>query len=458
MSNISSIPPNSDLIKKLRWWQDLKFGLFIHWGIYSVWGAVESWPIVDEEPYGRDSLEQWKQSGCDAEKFMQMYFDQNLQFDPKKFAPERWALAARNAGMKYVVFTTRHHDGFCMYDSKYSDYRITSDSCPFHSSHHPDITKRVFDAFRKYDFGIGVYYSKADWHHFDYWAPDKPRRSKYVNYDNNAQSDKWARYQQYVYNQIEELLTGYGRVDILWLDSDWVSAPKEDIKMARIADMARKAQPGILIVDRNVGGKYENYRTPELKVPDYPPDYPWETCMTMAQQWSYKPNDIYKSTRELIHLLVNIVAKGGNLLLNIGPNAEGEFDKQAENRLADISKWMKVNSSAIYLTRAVAPFKAGNLCVAAKGDLTYVFYLAEDGQETMPENIKVDFIEKAAQVRLLGSESVVNHRCDQEGLTIDVPPKSILNPPCKYAWVFEIVDAEIKLNLSRSGHCRQDKP
>ena len=432
------------VIEKLKWWQELKFGLFIHWGMYSVWGAVESWPIVDDEPYGRDALAQWQQSGCDTEKFMQMYFNLNKQFDPKNFDPERWAAAAKKAGMKYVVFTTKHHDGFCMYDSKYSDYKTTSTPCPFHTNPNADITKHVFETFRKYGFEIGVYFSKADWHNTDYWNPDSPRLSKYVNYDIKKHPDKWEKFQQFEYNQIEELLTDYGKVDILWLDSDWVSKPNEDIKMDRIADMARQAQPGILVVDRAVGGPNENYRTPELKVPQTPQDYPWETCMTMADQWSYKPGDNYKSTHELIHMLIDIVAKGGNFLLNIGPDANGNFDEIADNRLTEIGQWMDINKEAIYKTQAVEPYKSNNLCVTQKGDLTYVYYLAENNESTLPEKLKVDFISKAAKVRLLGSDSIIDHNCKDGCLSISIPTGITTVPPCQHAWVFEIKDAEIK--------------
>ena len=432
-----------NVIKKLQWWQELKFGLFIHWGIYSAWGAVESWPIVDEEPYGRDALEQWAQSGRDTDTFIQSYFDQSKQFNPKNFDPEKWAVAAKKAGMKYVVFTTKHHDGFCMYDSRYSDYRSTADTCPFHANSNANITKHVFDAFRKHGLGIGVYYSKADWHNTDYWTPEKLRRSKYVNYDIKEHPDKWKKNQQFVYNQIHELLTEYGEVDILWLDGDWVRAPQEDIQMDKIAKMARKSQPGILIVDRNVSGKYENYRTPEQKVPEKPLDYPWETCMTMADQWSYKPNDNYKSTHKLLHLLVDIVAKGGNLLLNIGPDAEGRFDAEADNRLAEIAEWMAVNQGAIYKITAVRPYKMGDLCMTQKDELTYVYYLAGQDEETLPEKVKVDFIKKATKVRLLGWDAAFDYQCDEGCLVIDVPQKCRTSPPCQHIWVFEVTDAEM---------------
>ncbi len=432
-----------NVIKKLQWWQGLKFGLFIHWGIYSVWGAVESWPIVDKEPYGRDALEQWKQSGCDTEKFMHSYFALNRRFNPSDFDSERWAVEAKRAGVEYVVFTTKHHDGFCMFDSQYTDYRTTSPDCPYHNNPNADITRQVFDAFRKQGLGIGVYYSKADWHCNDYWCADSPRLAREVNYDPADHPRRWSRYVSFVHNQITELLTDYGKVDILWLDSDWVRAPQEDIQMDKIAEIARNLQPGILIVDRNIGGQYENYRTPEQKVPKCPPDYPWETCMTMAEQWSYRPNDNYKTTRELLYLLVGIVAKGGNLLLNIGPDAEGRFDEQATSRLAEVAEWMEINKEAIYRTSAVAPFKIDNLCITQKGNLTYIFYLAAENEESPPANVKIDFIGKAAKVRLLGSDAAIKHQCDEGCLVIDIPQKCRVSPPCEHVWVFEITDAEI---------------
>ncbi len=418
--------------EKLEWWQELKLGLFIHWGIYSVWGAVESWPIVDKEPYGRESLKQWDESGHDTDRFMQMYFDQSKCFNPESFDPELWALAARNAGMKYVVFTTKHHDGFCMYDSQYTDFRANA-----------DLTRQVFDAFRKQGLGIGVYYSKPDWHHGDYWCAENPRLAREVNYDPVKHPKRWACYVDFVYNQISELLTGYGKVDILWLDGDWVRAPQEDLQMDKIARMARKAQPGILIVDRNVGGEYENYRTPEQTVPDSPPNGPWESCITMAHQWSYTPNDTYKSTRELIHLLIGIVAKGGNLLLNVGPDPQGNFDPLANQRLAEIGEWMDVNATAIHQTQAVAPFEGGKLCVTRKKNLTYLFYLAGEDEKTLPENLKVGFIAKAGKVRLLGSHAGLRHQCGNEGLEITLPQECRLSPPCQHAWVFELTEAKI---------------
>lgn len=434
---------NPEVVKKLQWWQELKFGLFIHWGIYTAWGAVESWPIVDAEPYGRESLKQWDESGRDTETFIRMYFDLNKQFNPSAFSPETWAKKARRAGMKYVVFTTKHHDGFCMYNSRYTDYRVTAPDCPFHTNPNADITRHVFDAFRKEGLAVGVYYSKPDWRCNDYWCEDLPRLAREVNYNPAKDPQRWARYVEFVRNQLTELLTEYGPVDILWLDGDWVQAPQEDIQMDTVAAIARRAQPGILIVDRNVGGPYENYRTPEQKVPATPPEGPWETCMTMADQWSWKPDDNYKSTHDLLHLLVDIIAKGGNFLLNIGPDAEGLFDPQADSRLTEIGDWMAVNREAVYGTTPVAPYKRDNLCIAQKGKRTYVYYLAGENEDAPPEKVKVDFIKKADKVALLGSNVEIKPHCDGGRLVIHIPHECRVSLPCGHIWVFELTDAEI---------------
>ena len=432
------------VLKKLAWWQDLKFGLFMHWGAYSVWGSVESWPVVEVDHFGRDALPAWQQSGQDQQKFNAMYFALNKQFNPTKFDPDKWAAAAMGAGMKYVVFTTKHHDGFSMFDTKQSDYRITHDSCPFHNYPRANVVKEVFDTFRRAGFGIGAYFSKADWHHPDYWDPQRPHPTRNVNYDTGKEPEKWSRFVNFVHAQIEELMTDYGPVDILWLDAGQVRPPQQDINMPKLASMARMHQPGLIVVDRTVGGRYENYLTPEQEVPAKALPYPWETCMTMGDQWSYKPNENYKSARKLIHLLVDIVAKGGNLLLNIGPNAEGELPAEAVTRLKEIGQWMKVNGEAIYGTRPVAPYKAENICLTQKDEKVYLIYLAKEDQSNLPEEITVSVISSARGLRMLGADEPITWEISDKGLTIK-PPKAVReNPPCEHAWAFELTEAKIR--------------
>jgi alpha-L-fucosidase len=432
------------VLKKLEHFQDMKFGLMIHWGVYSLWGAVESWPICNAEPYGRDVLPQWEQSGKNVETFMKTYFDLNRQFTPTQFKPEAWADAANAAGMKYLVFTTKHHDGFCMYDTRQTDYRTTHPSCPFYNNPKANIAKVLFDAFRQRDFKIGVYYSKADWHNPNYWNPAYPRLAREVNYDPAEHPVAWAAYVDFVHKQIRELMTGYGSVDILWLDSDWVRIPSEDINMSGLAGMAREHQPGLIVVDRAVDGRYENYKTPEQTIPNAYLEGAWESCLTMGEQWSYRPSDKYKSVRQLIHTLVKIVARGGNLLLNVGPDSLGRLPDEALERLAGIGRWIRINSEAIYGTRATWPYEHGEVYFTKKNDTTYAILLAEDGHTHTPTKVAISNIRRVDTVHMLGTNQPMAFQIDQKGLTISLPEPIRHHPPCEYAWTFVLTGAEFQ--------------
>lgn len=390
-------PSDSLVREKLDWWQDLKFGLLMHWGPYSQWGVVESWSICPED-------EDWcKRRGPYSGKYseyLKAYESLQTTFNPVKFDPERWAAAAANAGMKYMVFTTKHHDGFCMFDTRQTTYRITGPDCPFASNAEADVTKYIFEAFREKGMGIGAYFSKPDWHCPDYWDPYYPPLDRNPNYNPVRYPEKWERYKEFTHAQIRELLTGYGKVDILWLDGGWVRQRRDtiypdgrrrinqDIDMPRLAKMARTLQPGILVVDRAVEGPHQDYLTPEQRIPEKPLDFPWETCMTMATSWSYVPGDQYKTSGELVHLLCRIVSRGGNLLLNIGPGPDGEWAPEAYERLEEIGKWMKVNHQAIYGTKPVFPYGEGNLVYTGLNDVVYAIYLTGSGEAGLPENIE----------------------------------------------------------------------
>ncbi len=387
-------------LARLEDWKDWKFGLLMHWGPYSEWGVVESWSLCPED-------EGWTQRTKGSYKnyyeYVKDYEALGKQFNPVKFNPAKWAAAAKDAGMKYMVFTTKHHDGFNMFDTRQSDYKITAAWVPFHSNAKADVTKEIFNAFRQEGFGIGAYFSKPDWNSEYFWWPYFPPKDRNVNYDLKKYPDRWKKFQDFTYNQINELMSNYGKVDLLWLDGGWVRPaetvdPKidweknipngQDINMPRIAKMCRQLQPGIIIVDRWVPGPFENYHTPEQEIPAKPLPYPWETCMTMAGSWSYVPNDIYKSTNTIIHNLIDIVAKGGNYLLNIGPGPDGEWHDTAYIRLKEIGEWMKINGEAIYKTRAVAPYKSGDVCFTQTkdGKIIYALRLLSE-KEAVPAEI-----------------------------------------------------------------------
>jgi alpha-L-fucosidase len=436
-------PPNETepwLKERLAWFQDLKFGIMMHWGAYSQWGCIESWPLVEEDQWARpDALKAWTERGKDIERFNRDYWALPKAFNPVKFDPRPWTQAAKAAGMRYVVFTTKHHDGFCMFDSRLTDYRVTAPDVPFHTNVRSNVVREIFNAFRKGGFAIGAYFSKADWHSPDYWSPTAPARTRNPNYDTLANPQKWAKFVEFTHGQIEELTTGYGPIDILWLDAGQVRPPQQDLQMDRLVAMARRHQPRLIVVDRTVGGRYENYRTPEQEVPDKPLAYVWETCMTMGDQWSFKPNDNYKSTHRLIHLLVDIVGKGGNFLLNVGPQPDGELPALAVARLKDIGDWMKVNGEGIYGTRPIAPYKEGQVVFTQKGKTVYAIYLAKNEGDSLPKEVSFSSLEPApgTTVHLLGVRTSLKWATRADGTTtIEVPANVVKTPPCEHAFVF----------------------
>ncbi len=441
-------PGDTKVIAKLSQWGDKKFGLFMHWGIYSIPGIVESWSINSEDAswIPRDSTKNY-------EDYKRWYFNLSKQFNPVNFAPKIWASHAKKAGMQYVVFTTKHHDGFSMFDTKQSDYKITGKDVPFSANSKANITKEVFSAFREEGFMIGAYFSKPDWHNENYWWLRYATPDRNNNYDIRLHPDRWKKFKQFTYNQLEELMSDYGSVDILWLDGGWVrpkatinaevlswGAPipawDQDIEMSSIAKMARAKQPGLIMVDRTVHGEYENYQTPEQRIPDKPLDYPWETCMTMGDAWGYVPNDNYKSTNTLVHLLIDIVAKGGNFLLDVGPKPDGTFPEVALQRLTEMGNWMDINNEAIYNSKPIAPYKTDNVCFTQhKNGSTYALFLVDEGK-TIPSAITIKAVPKIPKkLTLLGVKSSLKWRQVGSDLLITLPKDvSIL----KHALVFKI--------------------
>ncbi len=430
------------VLRKLEGWQDLKFGFFVHWGLYSRWGCIASWPLSQAREWKRSTLPVWSEVGQDMDAFRERYWDLNKEFNPVKFDPRQWVELAETAGMKYFVFTTKHHDGFAMFDTQLSDYKITGASCPFGSNPKANVTKELFSAFREKGFMIGAYISKPDWHHDDFWTKDRPAPDRHTNYDVVEEPERWERFVQFTQGQINELMSDYGRIDILWLDGGWVQprTRNQDIRMDEIAANSRKKQPGLIVVDRTVHGEFENYVTPEQRIPEKALDYPWETCMTMGDGWGYNVNRKYKPTRQIVHMLIDVVSKGGNFLLNLGGSPEGYFHPTGVKQMGEIGEWMKVNGSAIYATRPISPYKSGNICftMSKDGKRINAILLAEDG-ERMPgtltiEGVNVDGVEKVA---LLGFENTLHfEKTGPSNLTVTIPEQARSNPPCAFAWTF----------------------
>ena len=326
----------------------------------------------------------------------------------------------KEAGFKYLLFTTKHHDGFCMFDSKYTDYNIAQG--PYKNGKYSNVTYHLFDAFRQENFMIGAYFSKADWHNEDYWDPNFATPTRNPNYDIREDPQKWARFQQFTANQIEELMSDYGRVDVLWLDAGWVREPKQDIKIDEIVSNARRKQPGLIVADRTVPGRNENYQTPERKIPETQLTHPWESNIPLSGKWGWKPNAEYKSATWVINTLAEIVAKGGCFALGLGPGPDGTFDKEIHNILKKVGKWLKQNGNAIYATRTTPNYNYGNVWFTANKDekILYAIYALPEG-EKLPAAIEWEGNEPKGKITLLQNDKQVKYTCKNGKVKVMLP-------------------------------------
>lgn len=421
----SYVWPTDSLVKqKLDQWQDQKFGMIIHWGLYAIPGIVESWSLSSED-------EDWipRDSTIPYVEYKKWYWSLADQFNPVKFDPVQWAKAGKAAGMNYLVFTTKHHDGFCMFNTKETDYSIAKG--PFKDNPRADVAKYVFEAFRNQNYMIGAYFSKPDWHSDHYWWQRYATPTRNNNYDVRRHPWKWDLFKQFTYNQIEELMTRYGSIDILWLDGGWVAPVSEeeqkinhwsqDIDMPKIAAMARQNQPGILVVDRTVHGPYENYQTPEQQIPPTQLPFPWETCMTLGKDWGFVPDQSFKSSRKVIHSLIEVVAKGGSLLLGVGPSPEGLLPDEVVKRLEEIGQWTSQNGEAIYGTRITEHYNEGNIWFTQSKDAKNKYALVcLQENENIPATIQWtgNIPQKGTKMIMLHTGKIVKWK--QEGNTIKV--------------------------------------
>ncbi len=338
---------------RMEWWRDGKFGMFIHWGLYAV-------PAGEWKGKKVPGIGEWIMHHGRIPK--EEYSKLQEEFNPVKYDPEQWVRIAKQAGMKYIVITSKHHDGFCLFDSKLTDYDIAG------TPYGKDLLKPLADACHAEGIEICWYHSIMDWHH-----PE-------------AHNEK---YFQYMRGQVKELLTNYGDIGVLWFDGEWIDEWTEQ-QGVELEKSLRQLQPN-LIVNNRVGKRKRSpgdFGTPEQHVPATGmPGWDWETCMTMNDTWGFKKDDQnWKSTKDLIQNLVDIVSKGGNFLLNVGPTAEGEIPQPSIQRLADIGRWMDVNSQSIYGTTA-SPFKQlpWGRCTKKPGVLyLHVFDWPADGKLVVP--------------------------------------------------------------------------
>ncbi len=326
------------------WHQEARFGMFLHWGLYSALG-----------------LDEWIRS--QKRMTLEEYAPCLDKFTAARFDPAAWAKTAKAAGMKYMVLTAKHHDGFCLFDSKLTDYKATN------SAAGRDLVREFVDAARAEGLKVGLYYSLLDWHHPDYPKyADKfhPMRGDEAYRD--EQTD-WSRYLRYLHGQVEELVTNYGKLDILWFDFSYDDMCGEKWEATKLIEMVRRHQPDVLIDNRLEGGgsKYGSLMSehptayagdfvcPEhhipqsgIRKPDGTP-VPWELCTTCNNHWCYVPSDTaYKTPTMIIHALVECASKNGNMILNVGPKADGTFPEESEALLRAVGAWMRVNGESVY--------------------------------------------------------------------------------------------------------------
>lgn len=347
MTLVAAQGTTADAPDRLAWWREARFGLFIHWGLYSI--PAGEWN-------GQTAHAEWIRET--ARIPLEIYERFVPQFNPVNFDAEAWVRAAKDAGMKYIVITTKHHDGFCLFDSAHTDFDIMA--TPFKR----DIMKELADACRRHGLKIGWYYSIMDWHHPDYL----PRRG-WEAAKRPAAGAQFERYIDYLKKQVTELLTKYGDISVMWFDGEWESTWTQEYG-AELYRLCRSLQPNVIVNNRvspsrsgmesvgATGGHFGDFGTPEQSIPPTGlPGVDWETCMTMNDHWGYNKHDAnWKSSAQLIRNLVDIASKGGNYLLNIGPTALGELPPESLERLRDIGTWMRRNGEAIYGTSA-SPFK-----------------------------------------------------------------------------------------------------
>lgn len=375
-------PTDEAVLQKLDKWQDLKFGVLFHWGLYSIPGIVESWCICseDDEPWEH---EERIRSGMSYEEFKAWYWGLEKAINPVLFNPEEWAAVMKEAGAKYVITTTKHHDGFCMYDTKYTDFKITNTR--FGSDPRSNVLKGITDAFRAEGFMIGEYFSKPDWHCEWFWNPLYATPDRNPNYNRERHPDWWRNYVQFTQNQLEELTTEYGNIDILWLDGGWVDG--HEIGLGEVLEGARRRNPGMICVDRARRNEFENYQTPECTIPEEQRSIPWETCDPLCG-WGWVNNPVYKSARKVVANLVEVVAKGGNYLLGIGPTPAGTIDEPAQERLREVGAWLDKYGEAIYNTRITPTYNDGDVWFTASkdGKTMYAVYVLGE-EDVLPAEI-----------------------------------------------------------------------
>lgn len=407
------------------WFDTARFGMFVHWGHSSQRGCELSWPLVG----GAFSLPYCQSIPVEE------YHSTASTFNPKHYHPQEWAKLAKRLGMQYAILTAKHHDGFAMFHTQQSDFSIAK------SPYSKDIVGEFVEAMRSAGLRVGLYFSLIDWHHPDYPAFTEADKPYIFGQYRQPTSEQWQRFIQFMFAQVRELLTNYGKIDLLWFDGSWERTP-EQWQAKELCEMIRSLQPEIIINDRLPG--CGDFDTPEQFIPPQPPSRAWETCMTINESWGYNPIDrSFKSPRQLIHTLCEVAGKGGNLLLNVSPMGDGKIQLELLGRLAEVESWMSANGESIIDTEAgLEPWQFYGSSTR-KGNRLYLHLLMKPYETISVRGVPIKRV-KSVQVLGNGMELSYTTRCaimdsllnpDPMGeLTIEVPEVEIDN----YATVIAI--------------------
>lgn len=398
-TNITAAP--AEIAPRLRWWQEARFGLFVHWGPVSMKGTEIGWSRAGERRGYR---------GPGTEVPTEVYDNLYTEFNPTQFDAREWIAIAQAAGMKYIVFTSRHHDGFSMFDTQANDYKITNPLSPYRR----DIVKQLADAAHAANFKFGLYYSQPNWQHPDAFTPDRHDR-----------------YLAYLQTQVRELCTNYGRLDILWFDG--LGKKAEDYGAVEINRLARQLQPHLIINNRN--GLPEDFDTPEQRVGKYQDSRPWESCITICKQWAWKPNDTMKSLEECLQTLVRCVGGDGNLLFNVGPMPDGRIEPRQVERLKEMGAWLRRNGASIYATRGGPWHPARTFASTRQGNAVYLHVLKWE-----KDTLEIPALPRAVKSAALLGGGRAAARQSGDKLTVSVDPAAR-----------DAIDTIVKLELDGSA-------
>jgi alpha-L-fucosidase len=411
------------------WFEEAGLGLFVHWDHTSQQGIEISWPLVDKSILpGRVHAE--------AQVTAAEYHSTAATFNPKRWDAAELARLARNSGVRYVIFTARHHAGYSMYHTKQNDYSIE------HSPYKNDITREVFDALRAEGVRVGLYYSLSDWHHPDYPAftdADRP-----YAHDKNPRStpEAWARYIDYVKAQLRELLTDYGQIDLIWFDGEWERS-EEEWHTKEIRDLVKSLQPDVVINDRLLG--QGDYVTPEQSMPVTPPDSPWEMCLSIGESWAWRPEDTdFKPPRQLAEYLVETVSRGGNLLLGLAIKDDGTFPAGEVSRIKSLGAWLATHGESVYGTQSAPKEIEFHGPITTRNNRVYLHLVMVPVGKVVVRGLPV---RRIAEIKLLGSERPlsysVNIEVHEDELDMDLTGELLIDFPGSTDALIDVIAIEL---------------